>query len=98
MEQTNYDIAQQQMRALYLNAYEQWEKNLPVVRYYETTALNNANTILTTANLQLDNGAISYIEWVVLVNQGISLRTEHLNAVQHLNQSAIDLELLSNNQ
>jgi cobalt-zinc-cadmium resistance protein CzcA len=57
------------------------------VNYFETTALNNADIITRTAQKQLDNGSINYLEWVQLVNQAIDVRNEYIDAVRLLNQS-----------
>jgi cobalt-zinc-cadmium resistance protein CzcA len=67
------------------------------VYYFESSALKNAETIITTANQQFRTGDINYLDWVMLINQAISIKSDYLDAVHKLNRSTIDLNYFSNN-
>ncbi|UPT67384.1 MAG: hypothetical protein M0D57_01460 [Sphingobacteriales bacterium JAD_PAG50586_3] len=55
-----------------------------------------ADTIINTANAQLQNGDINYLEWVMLINQAIGTQSDYLDAVKALNLSVIELNTLTN--
>jgi len=80
--------------------YEQtmlaYKKNLQTISYYENSALKNAELILNTANKQFGNGDINYLEWVLLVNQSVSIQSDYVDAVKNLNQRIIQLNSLLN--
>lgn len=64
------------------------------VAFYETTARLQANQLLHDSQLSLRNGEISYLEWVVLMNEVFDLRQQELEARWALAQTLIDLESL----
>lgn len=80
----------------YLAALTQSRKFEQTVRYYETTALKNANAIMTTANQQFSNGDINYLEWVLLINQVTSIQSDYIDAVNNRNNAVAELNFYSN--
>ena len=66
------------------------------MRYYESTALKNATLITNTANQQLANGNINYLEWVQLISQAINVKSDYAEAVKNLNESIIQLNYFTN--
>jgi cobalt-zinc-cadmium resistance protein CzcA len=95
--QTQYDFRKQQLTTEYLNIYQQYKVQLESVRLYESSLLKNAETILNTINLQFRNGAVNYLEWAMLVNQAITIRSGYFDAIQNLNRTYIQLETLTGN-
>jgi heavy metal efflux system protein len=91
VRETNYLAGVQQFGIDYKKARTQSDNFLKSVGYYEKTGLKNAKLILDTANKQFANGGINYLEWVMLINQAISIQAEYLNAVSNLNESIIQL-------
>jgi cobalt-zinc-cadmium resistance protein CzcA len=65
------------------------------VGVYETILLRNAEDILRTANQQFENGEVNYLEWVLLTNQAIAVRSAHLDALTTLLNIQIQLQLLT---
>jgi len=59
------------------------------LQYYETQALPNAARIAEAATKQFENGEIDYLQWVMLINQTITLRHEHITALGSYNQAYI---------
>jgi cobalt-zinc-cadmium resistance protein CzcA len=76
-------------------AWLQYENNLRMVNYYEQTALPNASLITTTAQQQFTNGQINYLEWVMLMNQSVTIQNNYLDAIKSLNESIISIEYLT---
>ncbi|MFD2247862.1 CusA/CzcA family heavy metal efflux RND transporter [Pontibacter ruber] len=76
-------------------ALEQYRLANENLSYFEQTALPNAKSIITTADEQFRNGEIDYLEWVLLTNQAITLRTNYLDAVRSYNQSIMEIKALT---
>ncbi|MGE0569167.1 MAG: efflux RND transporter permease subunit, partial [Bacteroidia bacterium] len=96
MAENNYSLGLKSMQTEYQQVLLNYAKNLQAVKYYESTALKNSETILNTANKQINNGEINYLDWVLLINQSISIQSEYLDQVKNLNQSIIQLNSLTN--
>ncbi len=99
----NKDIAENEylrgiktMQSEYQQALLNYQNNLQTITYFEDAALKNADIILNTANKQFHNGEINYLDWVQLVNQSVSVRSDYLDAIKSLNQSIIHLNALTN--
>lgn len=78
----------------YKSAINQYLMHLKTTNYFETVALKNASQILETANKQYLNGELNYLEWVMLTNQAISIKSDYLDAVKNLNESIIQINYL----
>ncbi len=78
------------------NAFAQYNNYLKTVDYYEKSSLPGANSIIETANKQLGNGSINYIEWTMLSNQAVNIQSDYLGEVLKLNESIINLQYLMN--
>lgn len=61
----------------------------------ETTLLPESKIILDAAGKRMATGEISYLEWVMLVNQSIAIRNQYIDLVQRKNQTAFELEQLN---
>lgn len=66
--------------------------------YYESSVLNNASTIIETANRQFAAGEISYLEWSMLLHQSIGIKSEYTDLIHQYNQSVFELEKISGKQ
>jgi len=86
-----------QLRSSIQTARQEVQKYLEALRYYEQEGLAYADTIVQTAEVQFKAGEIDYLQWVILVNQAITIRTEYLHLVNSYNQVAIELNKLLNN-
>lgn len=63
---------------------------------YKNHELNNATIIINTATHQFDGGAINYMQWVLVVNQAITIKNEYLDLANSYNQAVIKLQTLNN--
>ena len=73
----------------------QYKNYFKTVIYFEQTANKNAELINTTANMQYVNGDINYLDWVILTNQSISIKSGYIDAIKTLNESIIELNYLT---
>ena len=87
----NYQAGLANLNNQYREAIETYQQYVQAVAYYETTALPNAATIAKTANSQFLGGDINYLEWVLLMNQAITIRSEYIDALHNLNNTTIQL-------
>jgi len=72
-----------------------WFRHREAVRYFEETALPNAEILQQAADLQLRTGEINFLSWAGIIQQVIALRLEYLEAVDHLNQTLFHLDFLT---
>ncbi len=93
----NYQIGVQALATEKRTAELDFEKYTETVKWYESTGLKNANAILASATQQFTKGEINYSEWAILVNQSISLKSQYLMAIKHLNSTITQLQYLQHN-
>jgi cobalt-zinc-cadmium resistance protein CzcA len=86
-----YEVNLKNFEVAYKTTLSQYQKYSEAIQYFETTALKNADIITTTANRQFVNGDINYLEWVLLVNQAISIQSDYIEAIKNRNTTAIEL-------
>jgi cobalt-zinc-cadmium resistance protein CzcA len=95
INENNYQIGLQSLNTEYQIAFKQYETQLQRVKYFEETALQNANTITKTSNQQFTNGSINYLEWTTLINNAVSIQSNYTDAIKDLNLSIIQLNYLT---
>ncbi|GAA4792581.1 CusA/CzcA family heavy metal efflux RND transporter [Olivibacter ginsenosidimutans] len=89
------DALQASLQTQYQQVLEQYAQNRMAVRQYEENALRQAALMQQAAKLQYSEGEINFMEWTVLNNQALAIRTEYIDAVRNLNNSIITLNYLS---
>jgi len=55
------------------------------------TGLKNADVITSTANKQFLNGQIDYLDWVLLINQAVSIQSDYIEALRNRNASIVEI-------
>ena len=95
-EQKNLDWLSQRLRADRETARQQVLKYWGSLQFYETQALQNAQTIVSTANRQFNAGEINYLEWVMLVNQSFDLQGQYLDEQNSFNQAVLHFQTFTN--
>ncbi len=88
---SEYDVNVKTFESGYKTALTQYKKYTDAIAYYETTALKNADVITSTANKQFLNGDITYLDWVVLINQAVMIQNDYIETVKNRNTSVIDI-------
>jgi heavy metal efflux system protein len=71
-----------------------YQKFLQTATWYEQVALKSAETISSTATKQFINGDINYLEWVMLTNQSVTIKSQYLDVIKSLNQAINQLNYL----
>ncbi len=86
------------LQTQFQNAISQYQSDLEKLDYFEKTALPNAKIIIETANKQFYNGDINYLDWVLLANQSITIKSNYIDTVIHQNEIIIQLNYLTSKQ
>lgn len=94
ISENNYQIGLQALKTEYEAVYKQYTTRLQTVKYFEDTALKNAETITKAAHQQFTNGQINYLEWTMLINNATAIQSSYIDAVKELNQAIIHLNYL----
>ncbi|MFY7899489.1 MAG: TolC family protein [Chitinophagaceae bacterium] len=87
----NYHVQLQQLVTAQQTAALQVQQQEKALAVYLKDLLPNADTIFATAQLQLYNGVINYLEWVQLIHQVISIRSEYINTIYKKNKAIVQL-------
>jgi cobalt-zinc-cadmium resistance protein CzcA len=85
------------MQSEYQLAMQQLENYRKARAYYDEKGVPNSKLIIETANRQITNGDINYLEWVMLTNQAIQIQNESLSADYQFNNALIHILFLNNN-
>lgn len=91
-----YEVKLKNFENEYASALKQIQKFDEAVKYFENTALKNAETIKVTANKQFLSGETNYLEWVILINQTISIQSDYIEAVRSRNLAVAELNYYTN--
>lgn len=92
--ENDYQLQKKSMIKQYQTCLSHYEHNLQKINYFEESALINANLIEETANRQFQEGEISYLDWVMLINQSIGIRNNYIDALMAYNEVIIQLNYL----
>ncbi len=95
--ESNYTQEKQLLQKQYQSALLQHQNYLETILYFEKTALPNALLIDETAGKQFINGEINYLDWVMLTNQSISIKSNYIDAINAFNENSIQLNYLTTN-
>ncbi|GGI25364.1 hypothetical protein GCM10008119_17290 [Pedobacter mendelii] len=92
---SNFQLQKQQLELQIETARHQYQYGVENIYNYEKSVLKNADLIIQTANKQFINGDINYLEWGMLINQSIIIRSNYLDLIKTLNQTVIQLNYLT---
>ena len=91
-----YEVNLRNLETNFAQAMKYYQKYQDAVLYFENTALKNAEILKTTANQQFLNGEINYLEWVLLMNQAISIQSDYIEAVRNRNTAVAEINYYLN--
>ncbi len=86
---------QQQLSISMQRLITAYNNNVDALKYFETDVLKNAATIKATANKQFINGEINYLDYVMLLNNAISIESNYLNTLQEHNNIVIEINFVN---
>ncbi|HEU4904087.1 MAG TPA: efflux RND transporter permease subunit, partial [Flavisolibacter sp.] len=97
ISKAEYSEARRRQQATLEGLLLQYRKNEKQLAYFEQQALKQAKLLRESGTLQLSSGSISYIEWMLLINQSIQLEADYFSALQEWNNTVIELNAYTNN-
>ena len=86
---------EQQLSSNFKNLLNGYIQNKKIIIAYQRNSLPNAAVLIETAGRKINAGEITYLEWVMIINQAIQIKSEYLNYIQQLNETAIELEKIT---
>jgi cobalt-zinc-cadmium resistance protein CzcA len=78
------------------NAFQQYEQDVSHYEYYRTSALPNADMIISTAKVGFRSGDIGYIEYLQALQTASEVQLNYLQSIDRVNQSIININFLTN--
>lgn len=94
-QQQELEALRQQMTAELEDAVRNYQRHHRVLKSYQASMLPNAVNIIKTSTQKLGAGEIGYLDWALLINQAIQIRSQYFTTVQQLNESAFEMERIS---
>ncbi len=95
--ENTYQTEVQNLQNQYNKRLIDYKSESDIVKYFEDSGLKNAELIIKTANSQFVNGQINYLDFVLLTNQAIAIKSNSIDAVKALNDTIIQLNFLTSN-
>lgn len=74
-----------------INSYTNQQK---IVENYEQKQLPKSETILKTAQKQMEVGEIDYLNWVILTNQAVKTKVDYIDNLERLNQIGAEINFI----
>ena len=93
-QQTRQAITEQQLAYRRTTARAEYERLKEMSDNYEQILLPNAKQVLSTAEMQLQQGEINYLSWTLLAGQSVDIQLQYLDVLRQLNNSCFVLESL----
>jgi cobalt-zinc-cadmium resistance protein CzcA len=90
--QKELDAITSRLQADLANAGKVYQYNYQLINDYHNTLLPNAAVIIQTATNRLQSGEINYLNWALLINQAIEIKSQYYLVVEQFNQSAFEIE------
>ncbi|MEO6135064.1 MAG: efflux RND transporter permease subunit, partial [Ginsengibacter sp.] len=92
----NYLLGLQNLEASQNAALKEYQKYLETLNWFDKSGLKSAETIQSGATTQFTLGEINYLDWVVLMNQGVATQSQYLEVIKNLNDAIIQINYLNN--
>ncbi len=75
-----------------------YSQQMSEYEYYQTSALPNAETILSTASVAFRSGEIGYVEYVQGLESAEEIRLGYLECINRINQTVTEVNYIINKQ
>jgi cobalt-zinc-cadmium resistance protein CzcA len=95
ISENNFELGLQTLNAEKKTTLIEYQKYLQTIRWYENTGLKSAETISSTATKQFVNGEINYLDWVVLMNQAVTIQSQYVDVIKNLNETINQINYLN---
>ena len=93
--QSDYENYQNNLKAIFNQQLQEYQKFSDLLNYYESTGLKQADEILKASQFAYTKGEIGYVEYIQNLTQAISIKSEYLNSLNQFNQTVININYLT---
>ncbi len=93
--QSDYENYQNNLKALFNQQFQEYQKFSDLVNYYESEGLKEADEILKVSNLAYSKGEIGYVEYIQNLTQAINIKAQYFQSLNDLNQTVININYLT---
>lgn len=91
-KQIELDQVKKQLGSGLETAVKNYNQYGRLLKNYQELMLPNADEIINTATLKLNAGEIDYLNWVILINQSMQLKSEYYDKVALYNDALFEIE------
>ncbi len=93
--ESDYEFTNNNIKTLFNQALQEYQKFSDLVNYYESTGLKQADEILKVSQLGYTKGEIGYVEYIQNLTQAVNIKTQYLQSLNQLNQTIININYLT---
>lgn len=90
--QTRLEATRVELNNRWQQAVSDYRAALDQLQLMESTALPSAKALEEAASLRISVGDIDPVDWVMLMDKVVALRMQHLDAIDQLNNSIIQIQ------
>lgn len=94
MVRKNTENFETQLKGNYVQAVRELEKNETSLRYYEESALKNADLLISQSRKAYRGGEIGYMEYLQSLKMALLIKSNYLTSLTQYNQSILKIEFL----
>ena len=94
ISENQYQLKEIELKNRFRQQVTHYTNQLKIVENYEQKQLPKSETILKTAQKQMEVGEIDYLDWVILTNQAVKTKVDYIDNLERLNQIGAELNFL----
>lgn len=94
ISENQYQLKEIELKNRFGQQIAHYTNQLKIVENYERKQLPKSETILKTAQKQMEVGEIDYLDWVILTNQAVKTKVDYIDNLEKLNQIGAELNFL----
>lgn len=94
ISENEYERKQIELKNRFGQQINHYTSQLKIVENYEQKQLPKSETILKTAQKQMEVGEIDYLNWVILTNQAVKTKVDYIDNLERLNQIGAEINFL----
>ena len=94
ISENQYQLKEIELKNRFGQQVSHYTNQLKIVENYEQKQLPKSETIIKTAQKQMEVGEIDYLDWVILTNQAVKTKVDYIDNLERLNQIGAELNFL----
>lgn len=94
ISENQYHRKEMELKTRLSQQMNSYTSQMKIVENYEQKQLPKSETLLKTAEKQMEAGEIDYLNWVILTNQAVKTKVDYIDSIEKLNETASELNFL----